>query len=90
MNNLFNLQKRHEISQSHVDSLLALKQFGKTRIEYALSEQFKINIKQHNDMVKQNRYILRCLIDVVCFWLKMNSLFVDMMNLWYRQIKDIM
>lgn len=59
VSDLNNLHKHHELSYSHIASLIALKQFGKTRIEYVLSEQYKINIEKQNKAVKQNGYIVR-------------------------------
>lgn len=68
LSNLHNVGKRHELSQSHIASQVALKKFGKTtRIEFSLSEQHRINIEKHNEQVKINRHIVGRLIDVTCF-----------------------
>ncbi|EFA12602.1 hypothetical protein TcasGA2_TC001842 [Tribolium castaneum] len=41
--------------------------FGKSRIEHSLDNQLIISHRQHNDLVKKNRAVLKKLIDVVSF-----------------------
>lgn len=67
LNNFHNLRKRHEITQNHITSLVSLKTFGKTRIEFKLSEQHRLDVQKHNETVKNNRYIVSRFIDVTCF-----------------------
>ena len=70
LNNFHNLKHRHEISRSHIESLITLKKFGNVRIETCLSEAFKKNIEKHNETVKNNRYVLRRFIDATCYLAK--------------------
>lgn len=67
LNNLHKAIKRHaKTSQDHLRCLLALKKFGNLpRIELMLDSQRSRSIQAHNEQVKKNRGILRCLIDVV-------------------------
>ena len=61
------LKRRHEISPAHITALTDLVKFGKDRIEFSLSEAFKKSVEEYNEKVKQNRYVLRNLIDAVCY-----------------------
>ena len=84
MHKLFNLQKRHEVSQSRV----ALKQFGKPRIELIC----KLKLTSNSTMTWLNKsgtiYVAQFMH---CdFWFITNSLSMDMTNLWHRHIRDIM
>ena len=57
LNNFHHLKSRHEANKSHIQCLISLTKFGKTRIETCLSEAFRQNIEKHNMTVKNNRYI---------------------------------
>lgn len=67
LNSFRTLKRRHEISPAHITALTDLVKFGKDRIEFSLSEAFKKSVEEYNEKVKQNRYILRNLIDAVCY-----------------------
>lgn len=67
LNNLHKSQKRHQVTQNHIMCLKQFTQFGKTRIESCLSEQFRLSIERHNEDVRRNRRILSQMIKVVCF-----------------------
>uniref|UniRef100_A0A3Q2DQ75 DUF4371 domain-containing protein n=1 Tax=Cyprinodon variegatus TaxID=28743 RepID=A0A3Q2DQ75_CYPVA len=65
-----NLQRsltKHERSTTHIQSQIALKTFGLSRIDLALDEQRRLNISIHNAKVKENREILKDLINATCF-----------------------
>ncbi len=67
LNNLPGAIAKHEKSVVHIQSQIALKTFGHSRIDLALDEQRRLGISIHNEKVKKNREILKSLIDVVCF-----------------------
>lgn len=68
LNNIHRIKSHHEASKNHIQSLIDLIKFGKTRIDICLSEDFKKNIKKHNFTVKNNRYIIKQYdIDLTCF-----------------------
>jgi hypothetical protein len=67
MNNFINLKHRHENSKAHITSVMALIKFGKTRIDFCLSNVLKLSVQKHNEQVKKNQHILSCLIDATCF-----------------------
>lgn len=58
---------RHEKSVNHLQCFVSMNSFGRTRIDHQLNEHQKISNQMHNENVKKNRYILKRLIDVVCF-----------------------
>ena len=66
---------RHKSSETHIHSDIALKTFGKSRIDVAVSEQRKQEISLHNARVSENRYILKCLIDTVILLAKQELAF---------------
>lgn len=70
LSHLSSAQQRHERSQSHVESFLKCKMFGKQRIDVLIDSQHKDNISKHNELVKKNRDILKRLIDAVCYLAK--------------------
>ena len=75
---LKNLQRsliKHERSTAHIQSQIALKTFGMSRIDLALDEQRRLNISTHNAKVKENREILKDLINVTCFLAKQQLAF---------------
>ncbi|XP_005161614.3 zinc finger MYM-type protein 1 isoform X3 [Danio rerio] len=61
---------KHECSATHIQSQIALKTFGTSQIDLALNEQHKLNISIHNAMVKENREVLKDLINATCFLAK--------------------
>ncbi len=67
LNNLPGAIAKHEKSVVHIQSQIALKTFGHSRIDLALDEQRRLGISIHNEKVKKNREILKSLIDVVRF-----------------------
>ncbi|CAI9741775.1 finger MYM-type 1-like [Octopus vulgaris] len=77
LNNLHKAIKRHELSSSHLTSVINLTRFGKTRTDFLLNSQHRKNIETHNEKVKKNREILRRLIDVVCFLSEQQLAFRD-------------
>uniref|UniRef100_A0A3Q2Q306 DUF4371 domain-containing protein n=1 Tax=Fundulus heteroclitus TaxID=8078 RepID=A0A3Q2Q306_FUNHE len=75
---LKNLQRsicKHECSSIHIQSQIALKTFGKSRIDTALDEQLRLNVSVHNARVKENREILKDLINATCFLAKQRLAF---------------
>lgn len=70
LSNLHKAIKRHEYSADHIKSILSITKFGKSRIEVSLSKAFADNVERHNQLVKDNLFILENLIDVVCYLLE--------------------
>lgn len=66
INNLHKALKRHEISQSHIVSTIQLATFGKSRIDFQLDNQNRLSVLKYNEKVKENREVLKRLIDIVC------------------------
>ncbi|XP_028998771.1 zinc finger MYM-type protein 1-like isoform X1 [Betta splendens] len=58
---------KHERSTAHIQNQITLKTFGVPRISVALNEQRRLNVSVHNAKVKENRALLRSLIDAACF-----------------------
>ncbi|XP_037942674.1 zinc finger MYM-type protein 1-like [Teleopsis dalmanni] len=67
LNHLATAMNKHQLTQAHINSVVSLKTFGNTRIEFSLDEQQKIATTRHNQQVSENRKILERLIDCVCF-----------------------
>ena len=67
LTNFHKAQKRHSLSQSHIQAQIQLKQFGKTRIEFSLCEQSRLSVEAHNETVRKNRRIISHFIKVACF-----------------------
>uniref|UniRef100_A0A3P9K3W7 Zinc finger MYM-type protein 1 n=1 Tax=Oryzias latipes TaxID=8090 RepID=A0A3P9K3W7_ORYLA len=75
---LKNLQRsliKHEQSTTHIQSQIAFKTFGMSRIDLALDEQRRLNISIHNAKVRENREILKDLINATCFLAKQQLAF---------------
>ena len=75
---LKNLQRslvKHERSSTHIQSQIMLKTFGMSRIDLALDEQRRLNISIHNAKVRENREILKDLINATCFLAKQQLAF---------------
>ena len=66
---------KHERSTAHIQNQITLKTFGGTRIDLVLDEQRRLTISTHNAKVKENREILKDLINVTCFLAKQELAF---------------
>lgn len=55
------------MTAGHLKATVTLKTFGDTRIDLQLDEQRRRETAMHNEKVKQNREILKRLIDCVIF-----------------------
>ena len=66
---------KHERSQRHIRSLIDLKTFGKVCIDLQVDASTKLDIQHHNEKVKENRAIIRRLIDAVIFFGRQELLF---------------
>ncbi|KAK0139561.1 Zinc finger MYM-type protein 1 [Merluccius polli] len=75
LKNLPRSLSKHESSTTHIQSQIALKTFGTSRIDLALNEQHRLNISIHNAKVKENREILKDLINTTCFLAKQELAF---------------
>lgn len=67
LNHLSTALKAHASSRDHIDNSMALKTFGRIRIDEALDHGREIARRNHNLLVDKNRKHMRTLIDVVCF-----------------------
>ena len=75
LKNLPRSLSKHENSNIHIQSQISLKTFGTSRIDLAISEQQRLNISLHNSKVKENREILKVLINATCFLAKQELAF---------------
>nr|XP_032833154.1 zinc finger MYM-type protein 1-like isoform X4 [Petromyzon marinus] len=75
LKNLPRSLNKHEKSTTHIQSQIALKTFGASRINLALIEQRRLNISIHNAKVKENREVLKDLINATCFLAKQELAF---------------
>ena len=66
---------KHERSTTHIQNQISLKTFGSSRIDLALNEQRRLNTSVHNAKVKENREILKDLINATCFLAKQEFAF---------------
>ncbi|XP_066471486.1 zinc finger MYM-type protein 1-like isoform X2 [Tiliqua scincoides] len=67
LKNLPRSLSKHERSTAHIQSQIALKTFRTSRTDLALDEQRRLSIRFHNAKVKENREILKDLINATCF-----------------------
>ena len=67
LKNLPRSLSKHEKSNIHIQSQISFKTFGPSRIDLALNEQQRLNISLHNSKVKENREILKVLINGTCY-----------------------
>ena len=67
LTNLTKSAHRHQDSAAHLQAMVNLKTFGDTRIDLQLDEQCRNHTTAHNNKVRQNREILKRLINVVTF-----------------------
>ena len=58
---------KHEKPNIHIQSQISFKTFGTSKIDLALNEQQRLNISLHNSKVKENREILKVLINGTCY-----------------------
>lgn len=58
---------KHEWSTAHIQNQITLKTFGASGVNVALSEQRRLGVSVHNAKVKENREVLKDLIDATCF-----------------------
>ena len=58
---------KHEKSNIHIQNQISFKTFGTSRIGLALNEQQRLNISLHDSKVKENREILKVLINETCY-----------------------
>ena len=68
--NLKNLPRslsKHEKSNIHIQSQISFKTFGASKIDLAFDEQQRLDISLHNSKVKENRKILKVLINGTCY-----------------------
>ena len=75
MKNLPRSLDKHERSAAHIQNQISLKTFGTSRIDLALDEQRRLNISVHNAKVKENREILKDLINATCVLAKQELAF---------------
>ena len=75
MKNLPRSLNKHEQSAVHIQSQITLRTFGVSQIDLALNEQGRLNISLHNTKVKENREILKDLINTTCFLAKQQIAF---------------
>lgn len=75
LKNLPRSLSKHERSTAHIQSQIALKTFSTSRTDLALDEQRRLNISIHNAKVKENREILKDLINATCFLAKQELAF---------------
>ncbi|XP_063804876.1 zinc finger MYM-type protein 1-like [Pseudophryne corroboree] len=75
LKNLPRSLSKHEKSSVHIQSQIALKTFGTSMLDLALDEQRRLNIGIHNAKVKENREILKYLINATCFLAKQELAF---------------
>ncbi|GBM18203.1 hypothetical protein AVEN_151735-1 [Araneus ventricosus] len=59
--------KKHECSQSHLNSVLDFNLLGKVDILQQLDSASRSNVKRHNEKVIKNRYVLTKIIDCILF-----------------------
>jgi hypothetical protein len=59
--------KKHAISQKHLFYSVEFGILGNTDLRNQLSGVYRLEIQRHNEKVKQNRYVLRKLIDAIKF-----------------------
>ncbi|GBM37489.1 hypothetical protein AVEN_263161-1 [Araneus ventricosus] len=59
--------KKHECSQSHLNSILEFNLLGKVDIRQQLDIAVSSNVKRHDEKVTKNRYVLTRIIDYILF-----------------------
>ena len=64
---LYKAIEKHDISKDHTLSSLKYKVFGRQNIQTSLDSAHRIGIIKHNETVKENRDIIKRLIDMTIF-----------------------
>ncbi|XP_061742423.1 uncharacterized protein LOC133542382 [Nerophis ophidion] len=67
LKNLPRSLEKHESSSAHIQGQISFKTCGMSRVDLALKEQRRLNISIHNANVKENREILKDLINATCY-----------------------
>nr|XP_061843687.1 uncharacterized protein LOC133624088 [Nerophis lumbriciformis] len=67
LKNLPRSLEKHESSSAHIHGQISFKTCGMSRVDLALNEQRRLNISIHNASVKENREILKDLINATCY-----------------------
>lgn len=67
LNNLHTAISRHEKSENHIHAWISVRTFGSNRIDLQLDIHKRNSVAKHNEIVKQNREILKRLTAVTCF-----------------------
>uniref|UniRef100_A0A8C5PKG8 Zinc finger MYM-type protein 1 n=1 Tax=Leptobrachium leishanense TaxID=445787 RepID=A0A8C5PKG8_9ANUR len=75
LKNLSRSLAKHEKSVNHIQCQIDLKTFGASRKDQALDKHWRLNVSIHNAKVKENRVILKDLIDVTYFLAKQELAF---------------
>ena len=71
---------KHDKSNIHIQSQISFKTFETSRIDLALNEQQRLNISPYNSKVKENREILKVLINGTCYLANQERAFLKMMR----------
>lgn len=74
LNHLSAALKIHSSSKEHIDNAMALKTFGRIRIDEALDHAREVAKTNHNLLVTKNRNGLKTLVEVVCCYLGSHGL----------------
>ena len=75
LKNLPRSLSKYEKSNTHIQSQISFKTFGTSRIDLALNKQQRLNVSLHNSKVKENREILKVLINGTCYVAKQELAF---------------
>ena len=67
LNNLTKSSKKHGLSQTHIHAMILPQTFGRTRIDILHDTQCQKSFEIRNQKVKENREVMRRLIDAVYF-----------------------
>lgn len=67
LKNLYKMIEKHNISKEHTFATLKLKLFGKQNIQTGIDSAYQANIDKFNEKVKENRDLLKRLIDMTLF-----------------------
>jgi hypothetical protein len=81
---------KHEISKEHIHSAIKFKLFGKQNIVNAIDSGHKEYIKKYNEKVRENREMVKRLINMTIFCLHKNWHSGVMMNQYIQIIKVIL
>ncbi|XP_073973155.1 uncharacterized protein isoform X2 [Rhodnius prolixus] len=68
-NNLTNIHtsfRQHESSKSHIVAYMKMLKFNRVKYEFRMDAPFCENADSYNEIVKKNRYIIKCLVDTIC------------------------